>query len=284
MARRSRSCSPLRRSSRAAATARSSPSRHAGGRSVAEGTVAMSVSGRPVFVLQGTQPSHRDIGPGSRGPDVRPARAARLHGWGFRRAASTIATTARPQPRSPPGTRARAGRRSGRPTSSSKRCARPTRPPRRRATCTFRPSSRSGARHTGSRRARSRRRASTSRRPATASTPQRSASARRGSGSGDARGVARRTTAIALAVQNARRDNQLAAADVALKRATLNKAIDAHTEAQRTLAEAPPDTSPAERAALQAAVRQASDDVDRGTARPGRRGHVRRGDARCGSR
>ena len=31
----------------------------------------MSVSGRPVFVLRGAQPSHRDIGPGSRGPDVR---------------------------------------------------------------------------------------------------------------------------------------------------------------------------------------------------------------------
>ena len=40
------------------------------GTSVGEGTVAMSVSGRPVFVLGGTQPSHRDIGPGSRGPDV----------------------------------------------------------------------------------------------------------------------------------------------------------------------------------------------------------------------
>ena len=56
----------------------------------------------------------------------------------------------------------------------------------------------------------------------------------------DARDVARRTTGIELAVQNARRDNKLAAADVALKRATLNKAIDAHTEAQRTVAEAPP--------------------------------------------
>ena len=48
---------------------------------------------------------------------------------------------------------------------------------------------------------------------------------------------------------------------MALKRATLNKAIDAHAEAQRTLAEAPPDSSAAERAALQSAVRQASDDV-----------------------
>ena len=50
-------------------------------------------------------------------------------------------------------------------------------------------------------------------------------------------------------------------ADVALKRATLNKAVDAQTEAQRNLAEAPPDTSPAERAALEAAVRQAADDI-----------------------
>ena len=31
----------------------------------------MSVSGRPVFVLRGAQASHRDMRPGSRGPDVR---------------------------------------------------------------------------------------------------------------------------------------------------------------------------------------------------------------------
>ena len=41
----------------------------------------------------------------------------------------------------------------------------------------------------------------------------------------------------------------------------MNKARDAQVDAQRTLAEAPPDTSPAELAALQAAVRQAGDDV-----------------------
>ena len=45
------------------------------------------------------------------------------------------------------------------------------------------------------------------------------------------------------------------------KRAALNRARDAQVEAQRNLAEAPPDTSPSERAALQAAVRQAGDDV-----------------------
>src|SRR5215210_7058737 len=33
------------------------------GSRVSEGTVAMSVSGRPVFVLRGAQPSHRDLGP-----------------------------------------------------------------------------------------------------------------------------------------------------------------------------------------------------------------------------
>jgi hypothetical protein len=64
-----------------------------------------------------------------------------------------------------------------------------------------------------------------------------------------------------LALRSARRDNQLAAADLALKRAALNRAIDAQAEAQRTLAEAPPDTSPAERTALEAAVRQATDDI-----------------------
>ena len=41
----------------------------------------------------------------------------------------------------------------------------------------------------------------------------------------------------------------------------MNKARDAQLDAQRTLAEAPPDTSPSELAALQAAVRQAADDV-----------------------
>jgi multidrug efflux pump subunit AcrA (membrane-fusion protein) len=34
------------------------------------GRVAMTVDGRPVFVLPGTIPMHRDLGPGDRGPDV----------------------------------------------------------------------------------------------------------------------------------------------------------------------------------------------------------------------
>ena len=42
----------------------------------------MSVSGRPVFVLRGAQPSHRDMAPGSRGPDVRQLEVA-LRRMGF---------------------------------------------------------------------------------------------------------------------------------------------------------------------------------------------------------
>ena len=66
---------------------------------------------------------------------------------------------------------------------------------------------------------------------------------------------------VSLALANERRDNAVAAADIATKRAAVNKTRDAQLDAQRTLAEAPPGTSPSELAALQAAVRQASDDV-----------------------
>lgn len=40
------------------------------GASFDEGTVLMTISGRPMFVLQGAQPFYRDLGPGVRGPDV----------------------------------------------------------------------------------------------------------------------------------------------------------------------------------------------------------------------
>ena len=58
----------------------------------------------------------------------------------------------------------------------------------------------------------------------------------------------------ALAQANERKDNALAAADVALRRAAVNKALDAQLDAQRTRVEAPPGTSPSELAALQAAA------------------------------
>ena len=56
-------------------------------RGSARAAVAMSVSGRPVFVLRGAQPSHRDIGPGSRGPGRAPARGGAARAWASPRAA-----------------------------------------------------------------------------------------------------------------------------------------------------------------------------------------------------
>jgi hypothetical protein len=41
------------------------------GSTVDEGDVLLTISGRPVFLLQGTQPSFRDLGPGMSGQDVR---------------------------------------------------------------------------------------------------------------------------------------------------------------------------------------------------------------------
>ncbi|MGR6999837.1 peptidoglycan-binding domain-containing protein [Yinghuangia aomiensis] len=41
------------------------------GASVAEGTVFMEVSGRPVFVLRGAVPMYRTLGPGTKGADVK---------------------------------------------------------------------------------------------------------------------------------------------------------------------------------------------------------------------
>ena len=41
------------------------------GATLDEGSVALTVSGRPVVVLQGDQPAYRDLGPGTEGADVR---------------------------------------------------------------------------------------------------------------------------------------------------------------------------------------------------------------------
>ena len=46
------------------------------GTEVKEGDVALAISGRPVFILQGAQPAYRDLGPGTSGADVRQLEAA----------------------------------------------------------------------------------------------------------------------------------------------------------------------------------------------------------------
>ena len=230
------------------------------GRSVAEGTVAMSVSGRPVLVLQGTQPSHRDIGPGSRGPDVGQLERA-LARLGFSpgqlddrydgETAAAVAAWYESEGWAPFGatdSQLEALRAANGAASAARDLHLQARLAIRSAANGVTPGELAQARID----------LETARGGLdTAALGLSTARLRLR----DARDVARRTTGIALAVQNARRDNELAAADVALKRATLNKAIDGHTEAQRTLAEAPPDSSAAERGALQSAVRQAADDV-----------------------
>jgi hypothetical protein len=212
-----------------------------------EGTVVMSVSGRPVFVLRGAQPSHRDLGPGSKGPDVRQLETALVR-MGFPpgpvdgrydgRTAAAVADwyqRAGWEPFGPTDTQldqlraAKAAAASARDTYLQNRIAIKT--------------------------------------AAETATPTEIEQARIELGTArDAvdqavRDLSAGTHAVRLALQNNRRDRALAIAEVATKRAALNKALDARDEAQRNLAEAPPDTSPSERAALQAAVRQATDDV-----------------------
>jgi peptidoglycan hydrolase-like protein with peptidoglycan-binding domain len=230
------------------------------GTSVGEGIVAMSVSGRPVFVLGGTVPSHRDIGPGSRGPDVGQLESALVR-LGFSpgpvdgrydgETGAAVAAWYESEGWAPFG-----------PTDiqiDQLRSANAAAAAARDLHLQARLAIQSAARGvTRGEIAQARIDVETARNGVdTAALGLRTAQIR----ARDAREAARRTSAITLALSAARRDNELAVADVALKQATLNKAVDAQTEAQRNLAEAPPDTSPAERAALEAAVRQAADDI-----------------------
>jgi putative peptidoglycan binding protein len=217
------------------------------GSRVSEGAVAMSVSGRPVFVLRGAQPSHRDMGPGSRGPDVRQLESA-LTRMGFpagrvdgRYDGQTAAAVARWYEKS-----------GWAPFGSTDTQLDQLRTARANA---------AAARDAY---VQARIVIDQTKHPA---TPGDIAQARidletaRDTLDTAIRDRAAQSRAVSLALLNERRDNALATAELTLKQAALNKAVDTRTEAQRNLAEAPPDTSPSERAALQNAARQASDDV-----------------------
>jgi hypothetical protein len=217
------------------------PPRH--GARVSEGSVAMSVSGRPVFVLRGAEASHRDLGPGDRGPDVRQLEAA-LTRMGFfpgkadglydGETGSAVASWYEKRGWSPFGPTptqldqlraAKAAAAQARDAYLQSRLAVQGAPPGDVAQARIDLETARDA----------------------VDTAQREATAQRGAGS--------------VAILNARRDNATAAADVMSKKAALNRARNALVEAQRSLAEAPPDTSASERIALEANVRQASDDV-----------------------
>jgi peptidoglycan hydrolase-like protein with peptidoglycan-binding domain len=230
------------------------------GTGVGEGTVVMSVSGRPVFVLGGVQPSHRDIGPGSRGPDVRQLESALVR-LGFSpgpvdgrydgETGAAVAAWYESEGWAPFG-----------PTDfqleqlrTSNAAAASARDLHLQAQLAIRTAAEGVSRGEI---AQARIDLENARDGVdTAELGLRTARIR----ADDAKRAARGTTGVALARQGARRDNELAIADVALKQATLNKAIDARTEAQRNLAEAPPETSASEHAALAGAVRQAGDDI-----------------------
>jgi hypothetical protein len=218
-----------------------------GGQRFGEGTAVMSVSGRPVFVVRGAMASHRDLRPGSVGPDVRQLEQA-LQRMGFppgpidgRYDGATAAAVADWyesdgwEPFGPTDTQldqlrtARATAAAARDAFLQSRVAIQT--AKERATPTEVEQARIEL-----------------------------ATAREAVDTAE-HGVRSQKYSISLALANMRRDNALAAADVITKRAALNRARDALADAQQTLALAPPGTSPAERATLETAVRQASDDV-----------------------
>jgi peptidoglycan hydrolase-like protein with peptidoglycan-binding domain len=231
------------------------------GSTVAEGEVVMSVTGRPVFVLSGAQPSHRDIGPGVRGPDVEQLESA-LARMGFSpgsvdgrydgQTGAAVAAWYQEGGWEPFGATdlqleqlraANAAAAAARDAFLQSRLAIQT-----AAEGTVTPGEVEQARIDLE---------TASDTVDTAELGLRTARIRATA----TRDLASQTTALTLALRAEQRDNALADADLALKRAALGKAIDAQVQAQRNLVEAPPDTTPAELGALQAAVRQAADDV-----------------------
>jgi hypothetical protein len=226
-----------------------------------EGMALMSVSGRPVFALRGAQPSHRDIGPGVKGPDVRQLEAA-LARMGFfpgpvdgRYDGQTAAAVGAWYERS--------GYTPFGPTDTQidqLRTAKATAAQARDAFLQSKVAIQQAAQGatTPGEIAQARIDAATARNAiTTAVLDLRTARIKALA----ARDAARNTNAGAVALLNERRDNAAAAADVATKRAALNRATRALAEAQRNLADAPPDTTPSERATLEAAIADATDGI-----------------------
>jgi Putative peptidoglycan binding domain len=231
------------------------------GNTVGEGDVVMSVSGRPVFVLGGAQASHRDLGPGVRGPDVEQLESA-LARMGFEpgpvdgrydgRTGAAVAAWYDDGGWEPFGATelqleqlrtAEAAAAAARDAFLQSRLA-----IKQAAEGAVTPGEIEQARID----------LETARDAVdTAELGIKSARIRVKA----TRDLAGQTTALTLALRAEERDNALADADLALKQATLNKALNTQVEAQANLAGAPPDTLPAELAALQAAVREAADDV-----------------------
>jgi peptidoglycan hydrolase-like protein with peptidoglycan-binding domain len=230
------------------------------GTGVDEGSAVMSVSGRPVFVLRGAQPSHRDLGPGTRGPDVRQLESA-LARMGFAPGAvdgrydgQTGAAVAAWyeslgwEPFGPTDLQVESLRAANAAAAAARdvylqsliavKAAAHGALPGEIAQARIDAEAAREAVDTAELRLRTERIQLVG-----------------------ARRAARGNTAVTLALRSQERDNELATAELGRAQAALNRAYDALAEAQANLAGAPPDTAPAERLALEAAVRAANDEV-----------------------
>lgn len=226
-----------------------------------EGSVAFSVSGRPVFVLRGDLPANRDLGPGAEGPDVMQLERA-LARLGFDPGAvdgrydgatgAAVAAWYRKAGWTPFG-----------PTAAQDdqlRAARTAAATARDAVLQTRLALQAAARGA------SRADVNQARLDAvTAADGINSAllAIAAGRAQVDAALEAGRkaTGAGRVAGISSGRDVAVAMADAVAKQAALNTAIDAQAEAQRRVDQPPADTLPAERDALATALRQAVDTV-----------------------
>lgn len=225
------------------------------------GQVAMAVDGRPVFVLPGAVPMHRDLGPNDAGPDVRQLERA-LAGLGFppgavdgRYDASTEAAVAAFylrqgwDPFGPTDTQLDQLR-------AAEAAAATARDARLQALNIIEQARQTP---TPGEREQARLDALTARDALdTAGLGVPTAEAKLASSRATARKLSSGTRA---AVVNARRDQAAADADVAGKRAALNAALDEQNLARMKVNEVPLEAPPSEREAASAAVRQAADKV-----------------------
>jgi peptidoglycan hydrolase-like protein with peptidoglycan-binding domain len=230
------------------------------GTGVDEGSAVMSVSGRPVFVLRGAQPSHRDLGPGTRGPDVRQLESG-LARMGFAPGAvdgrydgQTGAAVAAWyeslgwEPFGPTDLQAESLRAANAAAAAARDLYLQSLIAVKAAAHGALPGEIAQARLD----AEAAREAVDS-----AELKLRTARIRLAAAQRDAHG----NTAVTLALRNQQRDNELAIAELGRAQATLNRAYDALAQAQADFAAAPPGSAPSERFVLEAAVRAATDDV-----------------------
>jgi putative peptidoglycan binding protein len=234
------------------------------GAKVGEGETALVISGRPVFVLQGATPMHRDMGPGTQGEDVKQleqalARAGFAPGAvdGRYDAATTSAVAAfylghNETPFGPTDTQLTDLRAAAQSAATARDALLQTRLTLRTAARGATPADRNQARLDAAA-------------AAEAIAPARLAIATGQNKADTARGaIDSATVAEADATSTGNRDIAVADADVVTKRAAANDAVDQVAVAQAKLNDAPPppDTPAGEYEALKASVRQAQRAVE----------------------